>query len=271
MKLLALGTGTCLGALPGARRRLPPLFALDVAPDGGHAAWLLFECSEGARWRLSDAGIDPLDVHHLAITHPHPDHAALPQFAQSRACEAIFGDGARDLSLSVYLPPLPAATLSSLWSWHQPEDGGRPTRRFPLRVVGTPDGWSRALAPGVTLRAFAVSHGRSPAVAFRVEAHGRVFAYSGDTGLCDGVVRAAEGADVFVCEAASRVGEDLSGSYGHLNPRQAADVARRAGARALWLTHYSGRDAPAAMLDDAREGGYAGDLRVATDRDATAW
>ncbi len=250
---------------------MPPLFALDVAREGDPPAWIVFDCSEGARWRLADAGIDPCDVHHVAITHPHPDHAALPQFAQSRACEAIFGDGDRDLSLSVYLPPLPAATLPSLWSWHQPEDQGRPSSRFSLRVTAAYDGWSREVMPGVALRAFTVAHARSPAVAYRVEAHGEVFAYSGDTGPCDGVLRAARDARLFVCEAASRVGRDLSRSYGHCNPRQAAEVARDAGARALWLTHYTGHDEEDVMLRDAREGRYDGELRVARDGDRAAW
>lgn len=271
MKLAALGTGTCLNAPPGQRARMPPLFALDVAPSGDAPAWLLFECSEGARWRLSDKGIDPHAIAHVAVSHPHPDHAALPQFVQSRACEAIFGDGPHAKSLTVYLPPLPAATLSSLWSWHQPEDGGAPSSRVGLRVVATHDGWSREVLPGVVLRAWKVAHGRSPAVAFRVEAHGKVFAYSGDAAPCEGLVRAAAGADVFVCEAASRVGVDLTKRYGHCNPKQAGEVAREAGARSLWLTHYSGHDGVEVMCDDARASGYEGALRVACDGDELVW
>lgn len=271
MRLLALGTGTCNGAPPGQRLRMPPLFALDVAGDGDAPAWIVFECSEGARWRLTDAGVDAALVAHVAVSHGHPDHAALPQFAQSRACEAIFGDRPRSPTLSVYLPPLAAATLSSLWAWHQPEDGGRPSTRIGLRVVPTWDGWSGAVMPGVTLRAFAVKHGRTPAVAFRVEARGQVFAYSGDAGPCDGLARAAEGADLFVCEAAARVGQDMSTTYGHCNPRQAGAVARAAGAARLWLTHYSGHDGHDAMLADARASGYAGDVRVAGDGDDVRW
>lgn len=271
MRLLALGTGTCLNAPPGQRARRPPLFALDVAASGDAPAWILFECSEGARWRLSDAGIDAHGLAHVAVSHAHPDHAALPQLVQSRACEAIFGDGPRAETLSVYLPPQAAATLPSLWSWHQPEDHGAPSARVGLRVVAAYDGWSREVMPGVVLRAWAVSHGRAPAVAFRVEARGRVFAYSGDASPCEGLVRAARDADLFVCEAAARVGVDLSLRYGHCNPRQAAAVAREAGAKALWLTHYSGHDGADAMRDDARASGYEGALRIADDGDEATW
>lgn len=271
MRLVALGTGTCTTAPPGQRQRLPPLFALDVAREGEAPSWILFECSEGARWRLLDAGIDPRMIEHVAVSHPHPDHAALPQFVQSRACEMIFGDGTRASRLNVYLPPLSAATLPSLWSWHQPEDRGEPSSRVGLRAVPTPDGWSREIADGVTLRAFKVTHGQSPAVAFRVEARGRVFAYSGDSAPCEGLSRAAEGADLFVCEAASRVGVDLTKRYGHCNPHQAASVARDARAKTLWLTHYSGHDTADAMLSDARSAGFAGVLHIAGDGDSIAW
>lgn len=272
MRLLALGTGTCVGAAPGTRLRKPPLFALDVAPDGSPPRWILFECSEGARWRLADAGVDPLDVHHVAVSHPHADHAALPQFVQSRACEALFGVGLRAPSLSVYLPAAPADALPALWAWHNPEDGGAPSARVGLRVEALTDGSTHTPFEGVTLRAFTVAHGRSPAVAFRVEAHGRVFAYSGDSAPCDGLLRAAHRADLFVCEAAARIGDDaVATRYGHCTPRQAGAVAREAHATRLWLTHYSGHDTVAAMTDDAHAAGYEGLLHVADDGDAVRW
>jgi ribonuclease BN (tRNA processing enzyme) len=269
MKFIALGTGTCLPPPPGHRVRMPPLFALDISPPGVNPSWLVFDCSEGARWRLPEHGISLCDVHHIAVSHPHADHAAIPQFVQSRACESIFGETTHSLSLDLYLPPLPAATLSSLWSWHQPEDRGRATSRFRFTVHALPDGWSQEIVPGVILRAFAVNHGRSPAVAFRVEAHGAVFAYSGDSAPCDGLLRAAHHADLFVCEASARVGTDLSKQYGHCNPRQAGDVARMARAHRVWLTHYSGQDSDSAVLSDASLSGFSGEIRVAHDGDFT--
>jgi ribonuclease BN (tRNA processing enzyme) len=270
MRLAILGSGTCLGPLPGTKARMPPLFALDVAPRGEkHPQWLLFDCSEGARWRLPEAGIDPARVQHIAISHPHPDHAALPQFIQGRACEALFrppGDP-QSLALKLYLPTESAESIESLWRWHQPEDQGRATSRYPLTVVSTSDGFEQEIFDGVLLQAFRVYHsfGKSPALAFRVEAHGEVFAYSGDTGLCDGIVRAAQNATLFVCEASSRVGEDCAREYGHLNPRQAASIALEGNVQQLVLTHYAGLDSDDVMLSDARSSGYKGSLSLARD------
>ena len=65
--------------------------------------------------------------------------------------------------------------------------------------------------------------------------------FSGDTALCDSLVDAAAGADLMICEAT--YGEDdqapLAREHGHMVFAQAAEAARRAGAKRLWLAHYS--------------------------------
>ncbi len=267
MQLVILGSGTCFPPAPGAPFRYPPLFALNAAPAGAPPRWVVFDCSEGARWRLAAAGVAPGAVEHVALSHPHADHAALPPFVQARACEAI-ADPAAARPLRLYLPRASADALPSLWAWHQPEDGGRATGRFPLDVVPCDDESVFELWSGVTLRAFAVrhGHGRNPALAFRLEAPEGAFAYSGDSGLCPGLARAAERADLFLCEASSRVGDDaMATGYGHLNPRQAAGVARDAGARRVVLTHYSGADSDDAIVADARAAAPDLPVRVAHD------
>lgn len=269
MRLHLLGTGTCLGALPGGVARQPPLFALELGAPGDAARTLVLDCSEGARFRLAAAGIDASRVRHVAVSHPHADHAVLPPFLQGRSCERIVRGAAREeLALSVYLPRPSAGAFSDVLRWHEPESDGRPSSRWDLEVVPVDDGFARAPWPGVVLRAFAVSHGhgRNPAVAYRVEAGGLVVAYSGDSGPCPGLERAAAGADLFLCEASARIGEDMS-AYGHLTPRQAGAIAHTAGARRLVLTHWHGVDAPEAMIADARASGFPGDVRVGHDGD----
>jgi ribonuclease BN (tRNA processing enzyme) len=74
------------------------------------------------------------------------------------------------------------------------------------------------------------------AYALRVEADGRVLVYSGDTGICDSLVQAAEGAHVFIAEAAFR-DADVNPPDIHLTGREAAMVALKAGVERLVLTH----------------------------------
>lgn len=84
---------------------------------------------------------------------------------------------------------------------------------------------------------------------------GQVVAVVQDTRWCEGALRAAEGADLLVCEATFADAEaELAGPYGHLTARQAGRVAREAGARRLVLTHFSSRYPDVApLLAQARE------------------
>lgn len=71
---------------------------------------------------------------------------------------------------------------------------------------------------------------------------GQVVAVVMDTRVCDAAVELARGADLVVCESTFLEAEaDLAARYGHLTARQAATIAREAGARRLVLTHYSQR------------------------------
>jgi ribonuclease BN (tRNA processing enzyme) len=70
----------------------------------------------------------------------------------------------------------------------------------------------------------------------RIEHGGRVLAYSGDTAVCDSVIGLARDADLFLCEASYLDGVDNPPGL-HLTGREAGEVATKAGARRLLLTH----------------------------------
>ncbi|MEV6070140.1 ribonuclease Z [Nocardia sp. NPDC052001] len=71
---------------------------------------------------------------------------------------------------------------------------------------------------------------------------GQSFAFIMDTRICDGVHELAAGVDMLVIEA-TFVDADthLATEFGHLTAGQAGEVAARAGARTLVLTHFSQR------------------------------
>jgi ribonuclease Z len=72
---------------------------------------------------------------------------------------------------------------------------------------------------------------------------GLVVAFVMDTAVCDDAVELARDADLLVCESTFLdANEDLAARYGHLTARQAAGIARDAGARTLLLTHFSQRE-----------------------------
>ncbi len=274
--LHALGTGTCFPE-PGSIRRAHPGFLLTWGENEKHN--LLLECSSSIAERLERVGVSPDEIKAVAISHAHPDHFALPQFVQSAHCATlqrgerrIFDHDSQNLDL--FVPQHIANHIDTLNRIHFEESCGE--GRIP--GLQTPKLHPNVLDPGATgvfmdaiIRSFRVMHGfgRVDALAFRIALpHGEALCYSGDSGECDGLRRAAEGVNLFICEASARVGdEDSATAYGHLNPRQAASVAKEAGARHLVLTHYSGADSEEDMLADARKSGYTGEITIARDGD----
>jgi len=70
---------------------------------------------------------------------------------------------------------------------------------------------------------------------------GLKFVFTGDTARCDSLVEGARGADLMISEATYGENDqaEMAAAYGHMTFAQAAEVARRAGVRRLWLAHYS--------------------------------
>jgi ribonuclease BN (tRNA processing enzyme) len=144
LKVIALGTGVCTDTSHTSNPRQPPGFL--VIAGGLH---LLLDCSEGIRFRLRQAGIDVTDVTHVAVTHAHPDHAALPQFIQAKFCRHLFGEHkAHSDHLRIYLPKILARDFPQVWNWHQPENDGGYWKEFAPQIVGMDDGFEEELSPG---------------------------------------------------------------------------------------------------------------------------
>lgn len=265
LNVIALGTGICVNGVEGIPDRHSPGFLVDV--DG---LYILLDCSENVRRRLQAVGVDYGRVTHIAVSHAHPDHAALPQFIQSKFCRFLFGpQDPRATKLRIYLAQMLARDFPQVWNWHQPENDGGYWKEFEPEIVGMEDGFREELAPGVTLEARNVYHGygRHPSMGFRIETPYGTVAYSGDTGVCEGVRVLAQNADLFICDCSVRVGQEYTGGYGHMGPRQCGDVALKAGAGELWMTHYFGIDSPDVVLAEARAAGFFGPARLAQDGD----
>lgn len=97
---------------------------------------------------------------------------------------------------------------------------------------------------------------------FRVSHGGRSVAYSGDTGESAELVKLAEGADVFLCEASHLDRPDLPSGL-HLSGRQAAEHAARADVETLVLTHLVPWNDSDRVLEEARGGGFGGRMELA--------
>ena len=82
---------------------------------------------------------------------------------------------------------------------------------------------------------------------------GRRLAISGDTTPCEALSVAADGAQLLVHEATFLSSDaERARETGHSTARQAALIAKDAGAQMLALTHISARYKPGELLDEAR-------------------
>ncbi len=77
-----------------------------------------------------------------------------------------------------------------------------------------------------------------PCMGFRFRLDGRTVAYCTDTGICDNLIKLGKDADLLITECSELSGRH-SDRWPHLNPEDAIDAARRAGAKRLALTHFN--------------------------------
>jgi ribonuclease BN (tRNA processing enzyme) len=202
------------------------------SPDSPASCYLVEADGFRALVDLGNGALGPLqrycaigDVDAVLLSHLHPDHCmdVLPLYVARTYDPAGKHDripvlapaGAADHLARAYGrgagPGLADAFAFSEWS-------AGTVRVGPLAVTV-----ARAAHPVETW-------------AMRVEHGGRSLGYSADTGPSDEVVRLASGADLFLCEASYREGEDNPPDL-HLTGGQAGEHAAKAGAARLVVTH----------------------------------
>ena len=156
----------------------------------------LIDCGASSLPALKRLGIVRDDIDLILITHFHGDHfAGLPfllldaQFSRRTRPRVIAGPQGIETRL--------AQVMEALF-----ENSSKTKQRFDLSVVALrPEETRRFGAVDVT--PFPVVHGESggPFLAYRLEAEGRVIAYSADTEWTETLIPAARDADLFIAEA----------------------------------------------------------------------
>jgi ribonuclease BN (tRNA processing enzyme) len=219
VEITFVGSGDAFGS--GGRFQT----CIRVRADGATA---LVDCGATSLTAMRAQGVDPGEVGAVVITHLHGDHfGGLPflvldgQFTRRSAPLTVLGPvGTRD-------------RLHAAMEAFYPGSTGV-TRRFEVEVVEL-DGVGGARRAGpFSVRSWEVDHASgAPALAVRVDAGGRGFGYSGDTAWTPALARAADGADVFACEAYTW---DRPVRY-HLDYRTVREHAGELAAGRLVLTH----------------------------------
>ena len=208
----------------------------------GEETFLLIDTASNPTIRLPQAGLDPLKLNRLILTHFHPDHTA--------GVPALFMNswlsGRKD-ALDVYGL---ADTLQRVEKTMQLYQWESWPKFFPVKFHNLP-AEEKALAfdsADFTVVVSTVRH-MIPVIAVRIESHstGKVVVYSSDTEPCPEIVRLAAGADLLLHEASGA-------GYGHSSAAQAGEVARQAGVGALFLIHYpTGGFDPQPLVEQASQ------------------
>lgn len=282
VNLSAVFVGTA-GSTPTARRGLASLL---IRRGSDH---LLFDCGEGTQRQLiRSVGLG--DLEHVFLTHFHADHfLGLPGMLKTFALrgrevpmtiygppglERLIGElsaliGRLSFDLEIYeLGAGEELGFKGFTVSGFPVDHGVKAFGYVLREHDRPGAFDEARArelgvtPGpdfgvlqrggeVTTDGGRLVHSREVVGEAR---RGRRIVYSGDTAPCSATAVASEGADLLVHEATFGDDEERRAAETmHSTARQAAEIARKAGAQLLCLTHVSGRYFGKELREQARE------------------
>ena len=270
LDICLLGTG---GMMPLPYRWLTSM----MARCGGSN--LLIDCGEGTQVALKEKGWSPKPIDTICFTHYHADHiSGLPgmllTMGNAERTEPLLLIGPKGLekvvnSLRVIAPELPFPLV-----FHELEEAeetiepeGMPDfqiRAFRVNHNVTCYGYSmilnrtgkfsveqamqrgidrqywNRLQKGETITA-PDGNVYTPDMVLGAPRKGIHLTYTTDTRPTESIVKNAEGADLFICEG--MYGEPdkkaKAREYKHMTFYEAADMARKAQVKQMWLTHYS--------------------------------
>jgi ribonuclease BN (tRNA processing enzyme) len=262
MKITILGAGGAASHyLPGKKTNMyPPAFLI----QWGAGEKILFECSQAADIRLEMAGVDYASIHHIAISHPHPDHCVPIPFIMAVFTKGLWGgEQFKNNGLTFYGPDHLIKNIPALWNVYLADKEGKYPEWPKLALIPMSREKKKLKVGTGFLSAKPVYHsfGKADALAYRLETPEGIVAYSGDTGDCTGIREIAKDADVFICEANARIGDFKDAQvYGHLNPYVVGDIAKRANVKKVILFHYIGYDSDVEMINEVKRAGFTGEV-----------
>lgn len=287
LEIIFLGTGA---GMPAKHRNVTSI-ALKHLSDG--SIWL-FDCGEATQQQILHTSLKPRKIKHIFITHLHGDHIfGLPGLLGSRSflggeeSLTIYGpEGIREfieislkisqthLKYDLQIVELYEGVIfenehflvqAGLLEHAVPSYGFRIIEKDKpgtlqvekLKALGIPPGpIYKRIKNGetVTLDDGRVIHGKDFLGPVK---KGRIVVILGDTRYCEKSVELAKNADLLIHEATfDAASQDMAHEYYHSTTKEAALVAKRAGAKKLCMTHISSRfekkDLPA-LVKEARE------------------
>ncbi|WP_370250487.1 MBL fold metallo-hydrolase [Nocardioides sp.] len=252
MKVTIVG---CSGSYPGPESPASCYLLEATGPDatgGEERTWrILLDLGNGALGALQ-RHVDALTIDAVFLSHLHADHCL--DLCGYYVMRKYHPTGAQP-RIPVYGPHSAAARIAT--AYDLPIDPGM-TEEFDF--VEYEDGEALTVGP-FTVLPVRVNH-PVEAYALRVTGPaGEVLAYSGDTATTPALPQAAAGADLFLCEASFRDGDENPPDI-HLTGSEAGQAATEAGVKRLVLTHIPPWFDEQGRLEEARTT-FSGPLELA--------
>ena len=272
----------CAGTPTPAVARFGTAYVLSI---DGHS--ILIDCGPAATYKLTRLGVNVTDISEILFTHHHYDHDSdypclvLTRWNHlvdhstplrvwgpeptERLTQALFGEQ------GVYALDWRARTEAVASKEIFVSRGGslpRPALRVEARDV-TPGMSFRVQGCDVSVHTACHVQPWLSSVGYRIETPAGGVCFVGDSGPCQTITEAAQGARVLVvnCWDHTRHMDDDPVSCCMFNPREAGALAAHTGVARLVLAHLSAKQASLENRETlqaaVRDGGYAGECIVA--------
>jgi ribonuclease BN (tRNA processing enzyme) len=221
LKLTVIGCGDAFSS----GGRLQASFLLDAGADQ-----IMIDCGATTLVGLERLGIELDRIPHIVISHLHGDHFGGLIWCLMHAAFV----SRRQTPLHIYGPPgieaRVAAAMQALYPGIADKFQDVPVRYVEIEASKPFD------VGGVHVTALEVDHpSGAPSFGLRFQAHGKTFAYSGDSQWTEALVDIGQHADLYLIECYRFAGTPMM----HLSWAQIAHHINRFGSRRLLLTHMS--------------------------------
>jgi ribonuclease BN (tRNA processing enzyme) len=249
LKIIVLGSGSCV---PSFKRYPASYFFF---PSGLNENWVI-DIGEGALFRLEEAGKSYKEIDRIFISHTHPDHIgaliplllALNYTPGFKREKALFIYGSDDVGKYLRMNQDFAPYLKC---------------NFPLEFISVfPDNEIKIVNSSFVAKK--MEH-FDPTLGYRWNIGGCIVAYGADGGFSYELIRLSESADFLILESSYPEEKPVPG---HLTTKEAGEVARKAGAKRLMLTHFYPEVAgmnEEEIKKQVRASGYDGEIILAKD------